>query len=69
MGIVSIDPPGPDGRIGGHYFHTWCPSVTKKTKLRYSAKTKHTTTLHRAWWVTLKSPDLFYSSFNNSMVI
>ena len=22
-----FDPPGPVGRIGGHYFHTWCPSV------------------------------------------
>ena len=22
-----FDPPSPGGRIGGHYFHTWCPTV------------------------------------------
>ena len=26
-----LDPPG-HGRIGGHYFHTWCPSVRHKSK-------------------------------------
>ena len=25
--MLSIDPPGPDGRIIGHYFHTWHTSV------------------------------------------
>ena len=29
-----------------------CTHLTKKTK-------KHTTTINGAWWVTLKSPDLF----------
>ena len=28
----SVDPPGPDGWLDGHYFHTLCPSVTKKQK-------------------------------------
>ena len=45
----DFDPPGPDSRIGSHYFHTWCPSV-KKT--RDDVKTKHVTTLIGAWWTT-----------------
>ena len=27
----GTDPPPGHGRIGGHYFHTWCPSGTKQT--------------------------------------
>ena len=35
---------------------------SQKRKTSYSDKTKHTTTLKGAWWVTLKSsPDLFSS--------
>ena len=56
--------------IGGHYIYTLClyvhPSVcpyvrpsVRKTNQGYNAKTKYTTTLNVAWWVTLKSPDLF----------
>ena len=30
--IKTIDPPG-HGRIGGHYFHTWCPYV--RTSVRH----------------------------------
>ena len=41
-----IDPPDPDGQIGGHCIHT-----------------QHTTTLNGAWWVTLKSTDLFHRVF------
>ena len=44
-----IDPPG---RIGGHYFQTWCPSVRPENK---KAKTKHRNTLQDnmgAGWVT-----------------
>ena len=52
------DPPGPGGRIGGHYFQTCCPyirpSVRKTKKNTRTAKIKHATPLNGAWWVTLK---------------
>ena len=38
--ITVIDPPG-HGRIGGHYFHTWCPYV------RTSVRPKNKNTLQR----------------------
>ena len=47
----SIKPPW---LVGGHYFHTWCPSV-RKTKIRYyKTKTKQNSlaTLHVTWWIT-----------------
>ena len=58
--LSFIDPPG-HGRIGGHYYHTWCPSV-RKTK---NAATPGTTCadngnlLAVAWWVIFNSLDLF----------
>ena len=72
MLFQAIDPPG-HGRIVGHYFHTWYPSVRQKIKTHFNANvdariTKTTDTMSKnndhlltgAWWVTLKSPDLFY---------
>ena len=51
-----MDPPGTDGRICGHYFQTWCQlirtSVRPWNNITLTAKTRHTTTLNRAWWVT-----------------
>ena len=38
-------------------------SVRPSKKTPYSAKTKYTTTLNGAWWVTLKSPDLLFITF------
>ena len=32
---VTIDPPG-QGRLGGHYFHTWCPSVRPSQKQEHA---------------------------------
>ena len=49
------------GRIGGHYFHALCPSVTK-IKMRATKDTMCENDDHLlagAWWVTLKSSDLF----------
>ena len=56
-----LDPPGP-ARIGGHYFHTGCPYVRHKNNKNTLLRLKHDTTLHGAWWVTLKSPFLFFLS-------
>ena len=62
----SIDPLG-HGRIGGHYFHAWCPSVTKtnmhcyanvscpENKMRATKETMDENNdylLTGAWWVT-----------------
>ena len=51
--LLIIDPPGPCGRIGGHYFHTWCPSVRRQNKEHASMLKQNT--LQGAWWVTVKS--------------
>ena len=68
-GKVVVDPPGHNrGRIGGHYFHTWCPSVRpsiQKTK-RAATKTmreKNDHLLAVALWVLLYSPDLYEYTF------
>ena len=44
---LDIDPPG-HSRIGGHYFHMWCPYVSmsvrlsvRKTKTHYNANVKY----------------------------
>ena len=42
-----MDPPGP-GRIGGHYFRNWCPSIRPENKTRYMRPGR-----------SLHSPDLF----------
>ena len=68
---ISIGPSG-HGRIGGHYFHTWCPYVTKTNKRATTLTSiwpvnKTTDVLREnnenllavAWWVILNSPDLF----------
>ena len=51
-----FDPPGPDGRIRGHYFHTWClyvrPFKRLENKNTRTVKTKDATTLNGAWWIT-----------------
>ena len=65
---LPIDPPG-HGRLGGHYFHTWCPSVRhKNTKTRYNARVNtmrenNENLLAGAWWVILNSPDLLLLIF------
>ena len=51
-----FDPPGPDCRISGPYFHTWCPYV--HTFVHPENKNTHTT-LNGAWWVTLKYYEIF----------
>ena len=55
-------------RIGGHYFHTWCPSVRHKNKLVITLPSKsgkqnnenneNENLLAVTWWVILISPDL-----------
>ena len=45
--------------VGGHYIHTWCPSVCPKKNTSTRLEQKQATMLHGAWWVTLKSPDLY----------
>ena len=69
--VFPFNPPGHCG-IGGHHFHTWCPYVHHKNRnaLQRSENkmlaTKNTMRenndhlLAGAWWVTLKSPDLFF---------
>ena len=58
--------------IGGHDIHTWCPYVrlydrpSGKQNNATRRKQKHATTLHGAWWVTLKSPDLFHLYLSRS---
>ena len=57
----SIYPPG-HGRIGGHYIHTGCPYVRVRTSVTKTTYTMHENNDHLlagAWWVTLKSSDLF----------
>ena len=57
------------GRIGGHYFHSGCPYVRPSQK---QIRTTTDTIMHEnndhllagAWWVTLKSPDLYYVSIS-----
>ena len=39
--MALIDPPGP-GRIGGHYFHTGCPSVRHKNQKHATALKQNT---------------------------
>ena len=71
-----VDPPG-HGRIGGHYFRAWCPYVRHKKQKRATTLTSrsgkqnnghmHENNDHLfagAWWVTLKSHDLFYLNLN-----
>ena len=55
---LIFDPPG-NGRIGGHYFHTWCPYVRPSQKWKCATKDtmreNNDHLLAEAWWVTLKS--------------
>ena len=44
---AAIDPPG-HSRIGGHYFHAWCPSVCPSVHLS-AAKTKTPCDGHHVW--------------------
>ena len=59
---ASIDPPG-HGRIGGHYFHTWCPYVRPKNKkalqFRVPCVLINGHLLAVAWRVIFNSLDLF----------
>ena len=58
--LFTIDPPG-HSRIGGHYFHAWCPSVRPSQKQKRAATDTmceyNDRLLAVAWWVILNSPD------------
>ena len=47
---IVIDPPGPRGRIGGHYLSVCCPSVLPSASP--FEKQKHAAKVYEAQWVT-----------------
>ena len=60
------------GRIGGHYFHTGCPYVRHKNKTHATTDTMcvdNDYLLAVAWWVTLKSPDLYCNYIANCNIL
>ena len=62
-----FDPSG-HGWIGGHYFHTWCPSVRQNSKIRSTSDTMRENNEHMlagALWVILDSGFLNLDSLDS----